>query len=110
MAEEARAKWRSGQNTKAFEKSRMDFGNRKSHAERGCHFRTNKQLNIHAEVAELADALDSGSSGSNTVWVQVPSPAPKIPNASALGIFPCVLGMRNNLAVKVRYRLGSRNC
>ena len=22
----------------------------------------------------------------------------------------CVLGTRNNLAVKVRYRLGSRNC
>ena len=48
---------------------------------------TNEQLNIYAEVAELADALDSGSSGSNTVWVQVPSPAPKIPNASVLGIF-----------------------
>ncbi len=29
-----------------------------------------------ADVAELADALDSGSSGSNTVWVQVPSSAP----------------------------------
>ena len=25
------------------------------------------------------------------------------------GIF-CALGMHNNLAVKVRYRLGSRNC
>ena len=24
----------------------------------------------------MADALDSGSSGSNTVWVQVPSSAP----------------------------------
>ena len=30
----------------------------------------------YADVAELADALDSGSSGSNTVWVQVPSSAP----------------------------------
>ena len=25
----------------------------------------------------MADALDSGSSGSNAVWVQVPSPAPR---------------------------------
>ena len=30
----------------------------------------------YADVAELADALDSGSSGSNTVGVQVPSSAP----------------------------------
>ena len=30
-----------------------------------------------AEVAELADALDSGSSESNFMWVQVPSPAYK---------------------------------
>ena len=31
----------------------------------------------HADVAELADALDSGSSDSNVIWVQVPSSAPK---------------------------------
>ena len=31
---------------------------------------------IYADVAELADALDSGSSGSDTVGVQVPSSAP----------------------------------
>ena len=38
---------------------------------------TNQALKItYADVAELADALDSGSSGSNTVWVQVPSSAP----------------------------------
>ena len=30
----------------------------------------------YADVAELADALDSGSSGSDTVGVQVPSSAP----------------------------------
>ena len=42
----------------------------------------------YADVAELADALDSGSSGSDTVGVQVPSSAPKIPNVKAFGIFP----------------------
>ena len=31
---------------------------------------------VYADVAELADALDSGSSGSDTVGVQVPSSAP----------------------------------
>ena len=31
----------------------------------------------YADVAELADALDSGSSGSDTVGVQAPSSAPK---------------------------------
>ena len=88
MAEEARAKWRSGQNTKAFEKAAWILGTaRVTRSADAVSARTNKQLNIHAEVAELADALDSGSSGSNTVWVQVPSPAPKIPNASAFGIF-----------------------
>ena len=40
-----------------------------------------------ADVAELADALDSGSSGSNTVWVQVPSSAPNStnPNPKPIG-------------------------
>ena len=41
---------------------------------------------MHADVAELADALDSGSSGSNTVWVQVPSSAPNPRNPNQ--IFP----------------------
>ena len=31
---------------------------------------------ISAGVAELADALDSDSNGSNTLWVQVPFSAP----------------------------------
>ncbi len=31
----------------------------------------------YADVAELADALDSGSSESNFIWVQVPSSAPE---------------------------------
>ena len=32
--------------------------------------------NTFAGVAKLADALVSGTSGRNTLWVQVPSPAP----------------------------------
>ena len=32
-----------------------------------------------ADVAELADALDSGSSEGNFIWVQVPSSAPAAP-------------------------------
>ena len=31
----------------------------------------------YADVAELADALDSGSSSLKRVWVQIPSSAPK---------------------------------
>ena len=38
-----------------------------------------------AGVAELADALDSGSSGSNLVEVQVLSPAFLLPNIDAIG-------------------------
>ena len=41
----------------------------------------------NADVAELADALDSGSSESNFIWVQVPSSAPKIED----GDIPCPL-------------------
>ena len=36
----------------------------------------------YADVAESADALDSGSSESNFIWVQVPSSAPKIKRGS----------------------------
>ena len=39
---------------------------------------------IFADVAELADALDSGSSESNFIWVQVPSSAPVPRSAIAL--------------------------
>ena len=41
----------------------------------------------YADVAELADALDSGSSGSDTVGVQVPSsaPTPYNPNPFPIG-------------------------
>ena len=41
-----------------------------------------------AEVAELADAQASGACGSNTVWVQVPSPASQKPqNDFRSGVF-----------------------
>ena len=36
----------------------------------------------------MADALASGASARKGVWVQVPPSAPKIPNATAFGIFP----------------------
>ena len=42
--------------------------------------------NIYAGVAELADALDSGSNGRKAVQVQVLSPAPKHSNPNLLPI------------------------
>ena len=42
-----------------------------------------------ADVAELADALASGASGSNTVGVQVPSSAPRRNGLCSVPIFVC---------------------
>ena len=41
----------------------------------------------YAEVVELADASDSKSDGSDTVWVQVPPSAPKKEQAPACSFF-----------------------
>ena len=40
-----------------------------------------------ADVAELADALDSGSSESNFMWVQLPSSAPCENTPDFSGVF-----------------------
>ena len=55
-----------------------------------------KKLN-NAGVAELADALDSGSSESNFIWVQVPSPAPITKGALCA---PFVIGKAYNRDLK----------
>ena len=42
----------------------------------------------------MADALDSGSSGSNAVWVQVPSPAPeKLNRLQVVELFSLRMGL-----------------
>ena len=41
----------------------------------------------YAEVVELADASDSKSDGSDTVWVQVPPSAPKKGTSICLFLF-----------------------
>ena len=54
----------------------------------------------YADVAELADALDSGSSGSDTVGVQVPSSAPKSRMLLHSGFF-CLLS--TDFALSARF-------
>ena len=47
---------------------------------------SSKQV-IYADVAELADALDSGSSECKFMWVQVPSSAPAVRTLITFGLF-----------------------
>ena len=44
----------------------------------------------YADVAELADALDSGSSSLKRVWVQIPSSAPKSFKLRLEALFLCL--------------------
>jgi hypothetical protein len=50
------------------------------------HFQSNRII-LMAEVAELADALGSGSSGRKAVRVQLPPSAPKNPYRKAVFLF-----------------------
>ena len=47
---------------------------------------TAKTKTKYADVAELADALDSGSSSLKRVWVQIPSSAPNNENPNLFSI------------------------
>ena len=68
VAEETSTKRCSGQN--------LDFGYRKLFRERLAIMPDDKLISLYADVAELADALDLGSSVFD-VGVQVPSSAPQ---------------------------------
>ena len=62
----------------------------------------NRRTEVHnkyADVAELADALDSGSSGSNTVWVQIPSSAPTKEQLSYEG---CSFALPKRFTLRIR--------
>ncbi len=60
----------------------------------------------YADVAELADALDSGSSSIKRVWVQIPSSAPKSSNVCS-GIF-CFSDLFGMTSIVLRGAGGSR--
>ena len=49
--------------------------------------REDRRQTRYADVAELADALDSGSSSLKRVWVQIPSSAPKSRTLLRSGFF-----------------------
>ena len=60
----------------------------------------------YADVAELADALDSGSSSLKRVWVQIPSSAPKSSNVCS-GIF-CFSDLFGMTSIDLHSAGGSR--
>ena len=62
----------------------------------------------YADVAELADALDSGSSSLKRVWVQIPSSAPKSSNVCS-GIF-CFVDLFGITSIVPRGAVGVLPC
>ncbi len=87
-----RLKRRSGRNFSALQAAK-NFGHRKSHADAAAHQKFNKYKNeyllgfIYADMAESADALDSGSSRGNSVEVQVLLSAPEKQFTHCVGCF-----------------------
>ena len=55
------------------------------------------RVHIYADVAELADALDSGSSEGNFMWVQVPSSAPSSCDKKDISRFCRIKSKENGL-------------
>ena len=64
-----------------------NYNNDKIHSAPSVLKKFSKFRRRYADVAELADALDSGSSVSNDLWVQVPSSAPKRSSQKAASFF-----------------------
>ena len=87
-----------------------NFGYHKSHALAVNTAQTTK----YADVAELADALVSGTSECTFMWVQVPSSAPKLSSSKTTELFFYLnyINRRNGLEARASesqglgYRLG----
>ena len=88
MAETGSAKWRSGRNCAKRKLSEQFREPQESRVSAAALTNTIK----YAGMAESADALDSGSSESNLIQVQVLLPAPKI-QVIRLGFFYCQVGL-----------------
>ncbi len=67
------------------------------------------KIYLFAGVAELADAQASGACGSNTVWVQVPSPAVETLWVADLQGFFMHMGIQRKIVIMRREKRGGRN-